>query len=424
MPPIKPANTPDEDLIAQIKQRLLDYEEPYAPGAWERFDEKKNKRRGLIFWIGGLSSAAAGLLLVGGLYFFNRENTVQQPVELATQHQKITDPLEPKESADATMKADDTATLSASPEKFAAGPQTKIQTQNTLAPITDAINPGQSTLRNGLEVQTPVVPAGQVPVQGTISTGAAVTAVRPAEQNGKAAFQDFLTKESATNQETVLVSNTKSEKWEMGVLVAPSFGNTKKLNMGYGLSMAYAVSDKVSLSSGISYNELAASKNMSASSGGGSYSDAPVGPSIAGESKSLSSVETHVVGIDIPLELKYHLSKRVYANIGVSAFAVLSQRQNNNYIESKLVQNSGLAYDNANSFTNTLVSERTTEKAPETEVSQDKYLGFYNFSFGYKQKISKSNSIAIEPFMKVPMKEVSKDNLRLIGTGVRLKFDF
>ena len=422
MPPVKPTNPSDEDLIAQIKQRLLDYEEPYAPGAWERFDEKKNKRRGLVFWIGGLSTAAAGLLLVGGLYFFNREKPVQQPVELAAQHQKKIDPVKSKESADDTIGAD--AGGSISQEKFAAVPQSRGQTQNEvrLSPAIDAPDPGQSPVPNSSEPQRPIVPAGQVSVQGAISPGTAVAVVGPADQNEKTSFQDFLKKEDAKEQKAALVSNTKSEKWEMGVLVAPSFGNTKKLNMGYGISMAYAVSDKVSLSSGISYNELAASKEVGAS---GNSFDSPVSsPSIAGESKSLSSVETRVVGIDIPLELKYQLSKRVYANFGVSAFAVISQQQNNNYIESKLVQKSGLGYNDANSFANTLVSEKTTEKAPEEEVSQDKYLGFYNFSFGYKQKISKSNSVAIEPFMKVPMKEVSKDNLRLIGTGVRLKFDF
>ena len=52
------------------------------------------------------------------------------------------------------------------------------------------------------------------------------------------------------------------------------------------------------------------------------------------------------------------------------------------------------------------------------------YLGFYNFAFGYKTKISKKNAFAIEPFLKLPMREVKTENLRLIGTGVKLKFDF
>ncbi|RZK66962.1 MAG: hypothetical protein EOO92_24705, partial [Pedobacter sp.] len=71
-----------------------------------------------------------------------------------------------------------------------------------------------------------------------------------------------------------------------------------------------------------------------------------------------------------------------------------------------------------------IVSEKVTESAPASETESNNYIGFYNFSFGYKQKVAKDKSISIEPFMKVPMREVTKDNLRLMGTGVKLKFDF
>ena len=54
--PIKRLKPSDEqELIAQIKIGLADYEEEYAPGAWEKFQKKENKKRGLIFWMGSLS---------------------------------------------------------------------------------------------------------------------------------------------------------------------------------------------------------------------------------------------------------------------------------------------------------------------------------------------------------------------------------
>jgi hypothetical protein len=65
-----------------------------------------------------------------------------------------------------------------------------------------------------------------------------------------------------------------------------------------------------------------------------------------------------------------------------------------------------------------------SEPVPTGEIRNNKYLGFYNISFGYKQKVSEKQSFSVEPFMKLPMKEFSKENLYLIGTGIRLKFDF
>jgi hypothetical protein len=75
-------------------------------------------------------------------------------------------------------------------------------------------------------------------------------------------------------------------------------------------------------------------------------------------------------------------------------------------------------------LTTVMVAEKVSEPAPQSEVQQNKYLGFYNFSFGFKQKVSKNNTLSIEPFLKVPMKDIKTENLNLIGTGVKLKFNF
>jgi hypothetical protein len=71
-----------------------------------------------------------------------------------------------------------------------------------------------------------------------------------------------------------------------------------------------------------------------------------------------------------------------------------------------------------------IVKEKTTEPQSEANIDPDKYIGFYNFSLGYKQKISKKNNIAIEPFLRLPMKTFSKENLNLTNGGLRLKIDF
>jgi hypothetical protein len=70
-----------------------------------------------------------------------------------------------------------------------------------------------------------------------------------------------------------------------------------------------------------------------------------------------------------------------------------------------------------------VMNQRVTEKAPEPSVDS-KLIGFYNLSFGIKQPLSKKNTLSLEPFVKLPMKESGPDNLKLIGTGIKLKLDF
>jgi hypothetical protein len=424
----------ENELIAHIKDSLMSHEESYVPGAWEKFKARDEKKKPLIFWLGPLGSAAAVLLIATGLYFFINKTQDKPDVQIAKVRPYKYNGPKPDKTITPAETAKETAPVSRSVQAEQAdvsetASDTKNSTENAKVPVQ------QSAARIGVVAKIdPISSVTAEPVKSNPVAADPVAANKPAAPSAKEtpekktySFQEFLNNESIAAKESkpLAIAAVKENKWEMGVLVAPSFGNTRRLNMGYGVSMGYAVSDRISLGSGISYNELAASRDISSSPVG--MMDSPSGyNTIARPTKDLESVEAKISGIDIPLELKYHFSKKLYANVGVSAFAVIRHQQNNSYVEQKLVEReaSFTAGNKDDSFTTFMVTEKTTEKAPEAEVSNDKYLGFYNFSFGYKQKISKSKSVSVEPFMKVPMKEVSKENLRLMGTGVRLKFDF
>ena len=141
-------------------------------------------------------------------------------------------------------------------------------------------------------------------------------------------------------------------------------------------------------------------------------------------SRSLESVNASVRGINIPLELKYNISKKFYTGVGVSALAILNNKQDNNYLVSTgrnitVANTAGIAEQKM-----LIVTERVSETQPQSLQVADKYIGFYNFSLGYKQKISKKTDFAIEPFLRLPMKTFSNDNLNLTNGGLRLKIDF
>jgi hypothetical protein len=419
----------ENELIAHIKDSLMSHEESYVPGAWEKFRDQDSKKKPLIFWLVPIGSAAAVLLIATGLYFFINKTSDKPAVEIAkTSPYKYNGPKPDKPiTQDETSNESPKEMPPVRQEEIGASPasEKEFTAKNTEVPVP------QSAAR--IDVVTKVNQGSSVPEPAKSDPVVVVdpvaankpTSAKETPERKASSFQEFLNNESIVNKESkpAVMAAAKHNKWEMGVLVAPSFGNTKRLNMGYGVSMDYAVSDKVSLGSGISYNELAASRDISSPA---ELMNSPSGyNTIARATKDLESVEAKISGIDIPFEVKYRFSKKLYANIGVSAFAVIRHQQSNSYVEQKLVEReASFATGSKDSFTTFIVTEKTVEKAPEAEVSNDRYLGFYNFSFGYKQKISKSKSVSVEPFMKIPMKEVSKENLRLMGTGVRLKFDF
>jgi len=104
---------------------------------------------------------------------------------------------------------------------------------------------------------------------------------------------------------------------------------------------------------------------------------------------------------------------------------VLNQRQQNNFIENNVeTVSSDFAGGSTATFRTMVVSRKVSETVPKEEVKEDQYLGFYNFSFGYQQKVFGGKSFAVEPFVKLPIKQFTRENLYLIGTGLKLKFDF
>lgn len=426
MKPNEQIKLPEDELITHIRESLMAHEEEYAPGAWEDFIEDKPKKRGLFFWLGGLSSAAAVLLIGFGLFFVLNKKDLPKNTEISGTKSNKNEPVLP-------IRPEVIPGVSSEQKQGVSKSDTEnngISVNNDVSGDGEVTESGKvATNLSANEPRSAIVSLGLV--QPDVNPGSKSEQVVPQEQvivtvpagDKKQSFEDFLLGESKQNRiaNTGKSTDKKESKWEMGLVVAPSFGNSKKLNMGYGVSMGYALSDKVSISSGISYNEMGASRTIESPPNLAMMS-VSVGVGVANESKELKAVNAQLRGIDIPLELKYHLSKRVYANVGVSAFAVIDQKQQNTFIESKVAPQ---AYDGDSGVAKAMVLNRTvSEEAPKEEIKNAPYLGFYNFSVGYKQKISKGKAFSVEPFIKLPMKELKQENLYLIGTGVKLKFDF
>jgi len=435
---MKPA---EDELLAHIRESLTGHEEAYAPGAWERFEKSEggaHKRRRLL-WLLSLSSAAAVLLIGFALFFTNSHqnpvNKIPQQVQTKTdQPQQVREqrPSGQKITADLTGGAAKTIT-----EKFntpiAENKAVVVQRENNNVPNSPLIvTSKQPSTRKAADV--PVKPIDETIKTEVLVVAPSVKKANPVDSGliaktppkaGKPrSFQEFLEAEVKANPQLAQAKTTakKSDKWEMGVMVAPSIGNSKKLNMGYGVSMAYALSDKVSIGSGVSYSEMGATKDMTRGREG-VLNDPSASTAMVAETKNLQSVDASLAGLDIPLEIKYHFTKKLYTNFGVSAFAILNQKQSNNYLQGSV--ETLASPDLSQPGFNAVFSQRSvSEPVPTGEIRNNKYLGFYNISFGYKQKVSEKQSFSVEPFMKLPMKEFSKENLYLIGTGIRLKFDF
>ncbi|MGC4232920.1 MAG: hypothetical protein QM594_08065, partial [Niabella sp.] len=217
--------------------------------------------------------------------------------------------------------------------------------------------------------------------------------------------------------------------------------------------LGYAINDKIKISSGIAHTKITASRSYDATASsvpsGAIMADKPLGLpdaySASGSLKSankvmasnsyvtgpqqvstLQQVEGSLSGIDIPVEVNYNIGKKLYAAAGISGLVVINDNRKYTYLDNRnekvSVQsnNGSLKEDRAVMFS----EKNITSQPVEAHDDNVPFLGFYNLSVGFRQKISGRNSVSLEPFIKVPVKGVTRQNLNYTGSGIRLKFDF
>ncbi|QXU39803.1 hypothetical protein [Pedobacter sp. D749] len=405
----------DKELIEHITAQLQNHEETYPNGAWERFSEKKNNRRGITYW--PLWAAAALILIFGGVFL--AQNNIDQKKQVLVIKQKA----QQIPAADGNTNVVTETKTNPTPLNNNATAANNIAA-NRATKITENLKPllSQESSYPRINTVEELTPVNNNLLDSKLA-GANLSNLKSKQFNiltenkkpkplTQTNFEKLLAHDSYANQQKPADKASGNSKWQPDVYVAPAMGNDNKVTMNYGFSLSYAIANKLSISSGVSYASISTTESL----------DASAPQTLSG--KNLASVDAKVRGINVPLELKYNISDKLYTNIGVSALAVLNNSQQNSYIINQVQSFSSPAVNGYADSKTLIVKEKTVEPQPEANLDPDKYIGFYNFSLGYKQKISKKNNIAIEPFLRLPMKTFSKENLNLTNGGLRLKIDF
>ncbi|MCH5597373.1 hypothetical protein [Niabella ginsengisoli] len=448
---------PNDDIINYIKSALQSHEEPYDEGSWERFAAKHTaipvrKKPVIALWVTAAAAVIIGVILFARI--FNNTNVTDIPVETYDVVIKNnTDTNIENEIINETLPQIDNAQVN---------PKISDNNQQQLA-VTKSIAAPAFNNNAILPAPNPVTPSYQ-PTQQPIASNAPI--IKEEKQQEKKV--DFWRNNVVDNKNNVTTTNTPKEKesniliastvpktsdrkqsaernsrWQPSLYVSPLFGELG-INMGYGVSLGYAINDKIKISSGIAHTKLSASRafDPTAPAGGVANAMASAPVDLAGSKNSLvtynsstanssqirtlQQVDASLSGIDIPVEINYSINKKLYATAGVSALVVINDNKTYTFADSRNVKisvetNKGTLKEdrsvmfNEQSTSNNQPSQVPTENTP--------LLGFYNISLGYRQKISDKNAVSLEPFIKVPMKNVTQQNLKYMGTGIRLKFD-
>lgn len=463
---------PLDDFLKHIKKTLLSHEEPYQEGAWERFAQKhqpeeKPAKPVIPIW---RWMAAAAAILTGLFFMIQYLTNSPKPLINPSQNIPIVSNKKTSEPVDHNKSA-----INTEEEITTSFPDDK----NTL------IAQHSEKDFQKPEISNATISPANVEKEMTTETivpNSEPETIKPSNENQRKPefWENKIVKADDANQEAnrknqspvvrmtdpaLTVSTGHQNKWQSSLYLSPTYSELG-VSMGYGYSIGYAVNNRIKINSGIAYTQISASKNydkpaasssivtfgtaqkgaINAASAGASASVIaasvePVSPGTADGPKnqileknfgdismapSLNYLEGRISGIDIPFGINYSISKKFYTEAGISGLFILKRGHTANYVENENLRIT--VFDNDKVVENKVVpitnNFSTSNVADPEGTHQSNFMGFYNISMGYKQKISRTNAVSLEPFVKIPMQNSNAQKLNYLGMGVRLKFDF
>lgn len=454
----------NKELIEVIKQQLKNSEElPYKPGAWESFREKYEaapKRKALIpLWVAAAASVA--VLAFGALFVFqngdapnintltqvsnktggsindqdsskpyvNSESTTEEEAPLGN----VIDPKLAKnqnfkgnsfpqevESTNRSLRAAGTEHLTTRESLYTVLNESTNITLS-LYPENKVNNP---SVRNNL-------PIALFPDLNTdIGTDAVDNFVGGKQVDKSYAYTAEVGRDISPKKMR-LAKNLK-----LGAFVSPST-TEQSFDMGGGMVLAYQLSDKIAVRTGASFNQYEVGILGSSARPEDGRQNSPTtagGASLVSESvpyrtnnmmlPNLNSVSSKMQTLDVPLEIKYNVTKDYYVVGGASYAFVLSQERYNHYSE----YTDAITYSSASdSDKPTSTPQKTVErkiKSSTENVDSNGFGGFVNFSIGKKTGLTKNLNISVEPFVKIPVGSFKQTDMNYTNGGIRIITNF
>ncbi|MBD1425314.1 outer membrane beta-barrel protein [Sphingobacterium arenae] len=429
----------NKELIELIKEGLKNAEElPYKEGAWEAY-KAKYESAGKVTYFSLPWVAAAAVVLVGLTFLFHDWKGSTGPVKLVETKQEMkwsapTAPLPVQEESNTRVTAiEGQGRLSSNNMN---GDKEMRQDRRMVNEIDlQAMESPRLTNKSALiaKIHTPDrLPSYQ---------GSKPVNVWSWDDNliaGETLDPNFAHQhESARHLSPKKLRLT--DRFELGAFVSPSTTD-QSFDLGGGLVFAYRLNDKIAIRTGASFNQYEVSMLKSQVQEVGAemkQAAAPIKNTDNLISKEASSLRTNsffipnlnavtgkVQTLDIPLEIRYNVTKEFYATGGVSYAAVLSQERFAHYEESAGIPTYSSASDSEKPVANPVTTVETTQISSEENINTNGFGGFVNFSVGRRVNMGRTLKVSIEPFVKLPVGQFKRADMNYTNGGIRIMTSF
>ncbi len=411
----------DKQLSNRIRSTFENYNEPFNNDAWELMKLKladKKKKRGLIFFI-GIAKAASIILFIGiGVMWPYKTNH-----QFSEKHNSII--LKDSSQKEETIVNENNELIIAV-ENFNIKTQNQ-EKQNVL--IQNNTNNNHYITDNEIDININRVLNDSVKKEDKQEKKIFADLVKVVDKDS---INNKISLDTVKDNRPILMPDDKDffhekrsdKKFNFGIAVSSHYsssdiGATDNINIGGGVQAEYAISDRVSLSSGV----LVANHHMNTGSnslfGNLKSFDAAENTLTNNTYAGNSETELMLVGLDIPLNVKLNFEK-MFISTGVSSLVYLKESYSENYY----VENTQEVYNSrTNSYETLYLYDQVSENQESGAFKTFDFAKLFNFSVGYKIPMKKGRLI-FEPYAKIPIGNLTSYNISYGYGGLALKYDF
>jgi len=429
----------DDILMNRIREVFDNFEDPSADQGWlllrEKFPEEQAKRRAFA-WLWSGSAAAVLLLFLGiGLLINNNQHTKPEKLSRSkakysrSQHKNlaVTDSRRDRSSkpnADSEKKP----AINQTTNKPAASSTLLTNRQKSNQPVSDKTvlsDDDAARVTNNIAFKSNKIIGDTaqnnspiVSVPSNPATDKAISTVKTPAKSIDAMFA----KDQATKAKSD--EKGKNKKVNFGIYAATYFnyakGSNNQVNLGGGITSDIKLTKNLKLVTGIAIGQNTLNYNTNApqailtngdrlASGLAANSSRYAAAAVTAPPTALKSYNASLVGLDIPVNLKYELNPQkndTYISAGLSSGTFINEAYTYRYVYPALPS---ITQQNATTRTNfnTFYFAKTLDVA---------------FGIGYP--FGKNTRLIIEPFLKYPLQSLGSQQIRFGAGGLNLKLNF
>ena len=448
----------DERLSQKIRQTFDKHEEPYNAQGWEMMKQqmqaqKSGKVRAILLSLPA-KIAAAAVLVLGGVFTYDSINTnprsnfgaqekVYSQSNKSNQQKRFegVQVLPPtvdenhtaqNQTKKSSNKSLDSHTLKANssrePDHLVATviprplpTEVKQVDKKLVVPnkVDDVLRKDLALVKYDVNSLAAVNTDKFAANQGNKIPAVAFASVSPIQKSKVAQYEE---------------TNLKGKPFKLGVVVSSLVNYSKKgekdsqMNVGGGILSEISLGKRLSVTSGVLLTrqslEMSKPANLPKFA---TTQNLGSGQVFANNFQEQSrSVRMQFVGLDIPVNLQYHLGKNLnqglYVSVGLSSMAYLQEDYTHTTRETIQRQVYKPA-SNQPSTVETYVSETNLKSNPES-LSRFDFARMLNVSMGMKYMVARNMQILIEPYLKYPLGTLTNEELRFGSAGVNLRCSF